>query len=90
MADQLVFTSIEGRDVIAKKRGKHYVQQRGYAHFPGTGPDGETCGSCAHIVPFRTMRRWYKCGKARSKWTGGKGSDVLVRSPACKYWEKPT
>jgi hypothetical protein len=84
MAEQLTFTTIGGEVVTARQRGKHYVQPRGYFYHPGTGPEGETCGSCKHISPGR---RWHKCGLNRARWTHGRGSDILARSPACKYWE---
>lgn len=87
MADsgQLTFTTMGGDTVTVKVRGKHYVQQRGYAHFPGTGPEGETCGSCKHIARFRKYR---KCSLARAVWTGGPGSDILARAAACSKWER--
>lgn len=56
----------------------------GYAWKPATGPEGETCGSCKHRV---RMRRWSKCGLVRGLWTGGRRTDILVSSPACKRWE---
>ena len=84
MSRQLTFLSIGGEIVTAQQRGKHYVQPRGYFYHPGTGPADETCGSCKHIM---AGRRWYKCGLNRARWTGGRGSDILVRSLACKYWE---
>lgn len=84
--EQLTFTTLGGETVSVPLRGKHYVQPRGYAYSPGTGPEGETCGSCRFKQPGR---RWNKCGHefARRKHTGGRGSDILTRSPACKYWE---
>lgn len=85
-AAQLTFTTIGGETVTVKPRGKHYIEPRGYAATPGTGPKGETCGSCKHITPGR---RWHKCELARHKWTGSRGTDVLVRAPACAKWEKP-
>ena len=73
-------------DKYGKPRGKHYTQPRGYAFNPGTGPANETCGTCKFIGK---VRRWAKCYHdfARRKHTHGRGSDILVRSPACKYWE---
>lgn len=69
--------------------GKHYVVPRGYAAPPGTGPAGETCKSCTHrVVSGSGKRRYQKCGLNRAKWTGGPGSDILVKSAACKKWEK--
>lgn len=87
MPEQLTFTTIGGDTVTVKPRGKHYVQPRGYAHFPGTGPAGETCGSCKYNVSFG---RWHKCELARAIWTGGRGSDILVRAAACSKWESET
>lgn len=83
---QLTFATLGGDIVTVQMRGKHYVQPKGYAAFPGTGPQGETCGSCKHIC---RQRRWAKCELVRGRWTGGRGSDVLVRAPACRRWERP-
>jgi hypothetical protein len=60
-------------------------KQWGYIMPPGTGPAGETCGSCRHIA---RSRRFRKCGLARMKWTHGFKTDILARSPACSRWEK--
>lgn len=59
----------------------------GYYAPPGTGPDGETCKTCRHLTRHRFARVYHKCGKASATWTGGKKTDVLVRSPACQGWE---
>lgn len=83
------YTTSDGRTVDIPKRGKHYVQQRGYAGKPGTGPAGETCGSCKFRTEVRHARAYPKCELNRAKWTGGKRSDILVRSPACEKWMKP-
>jgi len=90
MADsgQLTFTTMGGDTVTVPKRGKHYVQPRGYADHPGTGPTGETCGSCKHHVGVQHARVYHKCGLACGLWTGGRRSDILVRAPACSKWEK--
>lgn len=58
-----------------------------YAALPGTGPAGETCRTCEHLSGKRMSRRYYKCELTRAKWTGGAGTDVKVRSPACSKWE---
>lgn len=73
-------------------------QAAGYAAAPGSGPQGETCGSCAHcrvrshrvrskVAGGGKERRFYKCGVMFPNWTNTRGSDVLVQSPACKRWE---
>lgn len=28
-----------------------------------------------------------ECALMRDHWTGGPGSDILFRSPACRHWE---
>ena len=60
----------------------------GYAALPGTGPDGETCGTCAHHVIRVFSKNYHKCLLMKGKWTGGTGTDIRVRSPACSKWEK--
>lgn len=60
---------------------------RGYAMRPGTGPAGETCGTCRHHVIHRHAKAYHKCDLARAIWTGGRASDILVRSPACSSWK---
>jgi hypothetical protein len=86
---QLTFQTMGGDTVVVPRRGRHYVQPRGYAYSPGTGPAGETCGSCSLI---ERHRRWCKCGHeyAVRKHTRGRASDILARSPACRYWEQKT
>lgn len=83
---QLTFQTMGGDTVVVPERGKHYVQPRGYAAPPGTGPKGETCGSCAHHCALRYAKNYHKCGLNRARWTGGRGTDILVRSPACSKW----
>jgi len=85
---QLTFKTLGGDEVSYPVRGKHYVQQRGYADHPGTGPKGETCKTCRHRMQMAgSSQRWNKCEKARWKWTGGRGSDILASAPACRLWE---
>lgn len=70
------------------KRGKHYIEPRGYAFSPGTGPAGETCGTCRFYCSMNRGKRFAKCEKARSSWTHSRRTDVLSRAAACKFWEK--
>lgn len=64
-------------------------KRHGHAAPPGTGPAGETCGSCAHLECKAMASRYYKCGLMKKHWTGGIGTDVCVRDAACAKWEKP-
>ncbi len=61
----------------------------GYIRQPGTGPDGETCGTCKHRIVRYYSKRYHKCGLfiAGKQNTHGVGSDIRVRSPACSKWE---
>jgi len=66
------------------KGGKRYTAPRGYAALPGSGPAGETCGTCMHIGRYR---RYRKCKLMRAVWTNGPGTDILARTPACSRWQ---
>lgn len=66
------------------------IQKRhGHAAPPGTGPAGETCGSCKHLACNAMGNRYYKCGLMRAHWTGGIGTDVRKKDAACAKWERP-
>lgn len=67
------------------------VQPRGYAGIPGTGPAGKTCRDCEHYTIRSLAKDYRKCGHpdARLRWTGGAGTDILARSPACSKFEEP-
>lgn len=63
--------------------------KRGYAAPPGTGPAGETCGTCQHIARTGGGARTYlKCKLMKNAWTNGPGTDIRARSAACSKWEK--
>jgi hypothetical protein len=75
-------------------RQKPEMKKRGHAAFPGSGPDGETCGSCRHyrthrVGAYRKGKTFPKCSLMRERWTAGKGSDIRKKDPACAKWEKP-
>jgi len=58
-----------------------------YAMPPGSGPSGETCGSCKHLYRNRMAKVYLKCSLCRAKWTSGAGTDIKARSPACSKWQ---
>lgn len=60
----------------------------GYAADPGTGPRGETCQSCKYIARKDCAKTYLKCLLRRKQWTGGQGTDIRAKSPACRFWEK--
>lgn len=69
---------------IKRQRAREH---RGYAAQPGTGPAGETCKSCRHYVIKQMANTYRKCALRRGQWTGGAGTDVKARAPACSRWE---
>ena len=81
---QLTFQTIGGATVTVKARGKHYIEPRGYAAPPGTGPVDHTCGSCKFII---RARRFAKCDLRRRTWTCGRGTDILAKASACREWK---
>lgn len=77
--------------VLLSKNGKvkRITKAKGYAYPPGTGPAGETCKTCKHSCRVSGgSKAYWKCGLLRSVWTHGPGSDIKVKAPACKKWEK--
>ena len=79
-------TPAERRSLHISTRSK----KRGHAAPPGTGPAGETCGSCKNLVRRRMAKSYLKCALMRAAWTGGYGMDVRARDPACSKWAKPS
>ena len=59
----------------------------GYASVPGTGPAGEMCSTCRHIYRKRMAKTYIKCALVAARWTGGGGTDIKSRAPACSKWE---
>lgn len=60
-----------------------------YAAQPGSGPAGETCGSCEHKTARGNVAgRYLKCLLTRPQWTKGSATDIKARTPACSKWEK--
>lgn len=81
----------DGNRTRAIKNGKRKdPAPAGYAAEPGGGPAGETCGSCRHISrTTATAKTYLKCGLNSARWTGGRKTDILSRSPACARWVAP-
>lgn len=61
---------------------------RGHIMPPGTGPAGETCGSCKHLFRNRMAKTYLKCELNRPRWTGGGATDIRARDAACQKWER--
>lgn len=75
--------------IISERTGKakRRTVPKGYARQPGSGPAGETCGTCDHCVRVEhNTKAYHKCAVVRHRWTHGPGSDILRASPACEKW----
>jgi hypothetical protein len=63
-------------------------KKNGMAGPMGTGPAGETCGSCIHRVSKPHGRKSHtKCALMRACWNHSYGSDIKMRFDACYRWE---
>lgn len=78
----------EAQAVALVRRKSKTPQRRGYAAMPGTGPKGETCKTCRHNAVISMSKTFHKCLLMKAHWTGGYGTDILVKAPACRRWEK--
>ena len=68
-----------------KKRGQ--TKPNGYRFPPGSGPAGQTCGTCSHA--YRTQHGnglFWKCELVKP--TRGSGTDIRKKSPACSAWNR--
>lgn len=79
-------TVAEARKLL---KGRAKPTKRGYAAPPGTGPVGETCKTCRHLFRNRQSKTYLKCNLMRAHWTGGFGTDILAKAPACREWSAP-
>lgn len=78
---------------LAERRRLHVAtrsKKRGHAAPPGTGPKGQTCGTCRHLARKHMAKTYLKCALMEAVWTGGGGTDVRARDLACRKWEAKT
>lgn len=61
-------------------------QPKGNASPIGSGPAGETCGSCAKCYRVEFSKVYWKC--ALVKPTCGPGTDIRRKWAACSQWQK--
>lgn len=73
---------------VHRDKPKKRYTPKGYATRPGSGPKGETCGTCEFAKKVNGGRRYYwKCWLVRQNWTSSYGTDIRLKSPACSRWE---
>lgn len=72
-----------------RKRLFGQYAKQGHAAPPGTGPEGETCGTCQHLRKVGGGNHsFFKCELRRATWTHGPKTDIRAKDPACRLWER--
>ena len=71
----------------ARKYTSRSAWRGGYAAQPGSGPKGETCGTCHFRARVKLSKTYQKCLVVKHAWTGGPGSDIKCKMPACRHWQ---
>ena len=66
---------------------KSGAPRTGHAARPGTGPKGETCGSCTLLREVHVSRKYFKCGHDNGRVSKSTSTDIRWRDPACEHWE---
>lgn len=61
----------------------------GYPARPGSGPQGENCGTCIHMLrlKFKRGRVVFKCDRVPGAEVKNRHTDIRRSSPACMGWE---
>lgn len=59
---------------------------RGSAAPIGSGPQGETCKTCAHSYNHEYAKRYWKCDLVKA--TASPRTDIRLKWAACARWEK--
>lgn len=80
------FSIFGGVERARDQRPRHSARPNGYAAAPGSGPGGETCGTCRFCRTRQRKRSYQKCALMLSTWTNERSTDVLLHSPACAKW----
>ena len=85
--DMLGGKAVPGSRLRRGRRSGPPVVRDGWADRPGTGPEGETCGSCTYCEAFHYAKRYHKCAARDGRhWQGGRATDIRPLNPACSKW----
>lgn len=70
-----------------ERKGKRKTMPNGNAAPRGSGPAGETCGTCRHAYNSgSSSKSYYKCQLVKP--TRGIGTDIRLKWAACNRWGK--
>lgn len=76
----------EAREIEAHgKKRRRNTMAKGNAAPRGSGPAGETCGTCANAYCLNYSKRYWKCRLVKA--TGGPATDIRLKWAACSRWE---
>jgi hypothetical protein len=74
-------------ELALKERKIAHPVDRAHPYPPGSGPPGQTCGTCAKLCTRRFSKTYFKCRVLMKFWTAGPGTDIRKKDPACLCWE---
>jgi hypothetical protein len=61
---------------------------KAHPYRPGSGPIGQSCGTCEKLRETSGSRRkYFKCAVMRAHWTRGPRTDIRKKDAACLAWE---
>lgn len=64
---------------------QHSTPTPGHAARSGSGPSGETCGTCAHLFRYSFGIPHIKCGLL---WPRKVRPDIRYEDAACRKWQQ--
>jgi hypothetical protein len=74
--------------LVLEERKIVHPLDRAHPYPPGSGPYGQTCGTCAKLCTRHgSSKTYFKCHVLMKFWTAGPGTDIRKKDPACLCWE---
>ena len=70
----------------AQEKLRHPLD-RAHPYPPGSGPPGQTCGTCAKLCVKECSRKYFKCHVLMKFWSCGPATDIRKKDLACMAWE---
>lgn len=64
-----------------------HPRDRAHPYPPGSGPPGQSCGTCAKLCERVFRKTYFKCHVLKRFWSAGPATDVRKKDPACMAWE---
>jgi hypothetical protein len=74
-------------EFLAGQPTMRHPLDRAHPYPPGSGPPGQSCGTCAKLCVRDFKHKYFKCNVLKKFWTAGPATDVRKKDPACMSWE---